>query len=400
MNVLIISSSFPRFKGDPRGPFVLDEAVGLYHKGLDVYVLTQRYSGLPPFSEMQGIKVYRFWWVHKDDAPIQRKNLRNLDQLLSYFISAISNAIRIVRKHKINIIYAQWTIPSGLIGMIAGWITRRPVVLAVHGSDLVGQLANKPIIKLLNKLIISNANFTIARHQVLHKLLVALVGNRARAIMIPVCIDLAKFRPNIGHSLHTKFPRLLSYKKEGFLVVMTVRNLYPVYGISYLIEAARRVYEINKSKKMVFVVVGDGPQRREIEELIARYNLKDKVILLGSIPHSDIPELLSMADIFVDPCIRGQGVASIEAMAMGKPVVGFYAKNAAVKVIDGVTGYLVPLGNTEMLAQKIGMLIDKHLRSSMAANAVKFARRYDCDRIANEIVEIFLSVISTLNCPT
>jgi len=396
MNVLIISSSFPRFEGDPRGPFVLDEAVGLYYKGLDVYVLTQRYNDLPPFSEIRGVKVYRFWWVHKDDAPIQRKNLRNLDQLLSYLVSAVFNAIKLVRKHKINIIYAQWTIPSGLIGVIAGWITRRPVVLAVHGSDLIGHLANKRIIKFLNRLIISNANFTIARHRILYKLVVALVGNRARAIMIPVCIDLAKFRHNIRYSLHTKFPRLLSYKKEGFLIVMTVRNLYPVYGIMYLIEAARRVYEINKSKKIVFVVVGDGPQRREIEKLIARYNLKDKVILLGSIPHSDIPELLSMADIFVDPCLRGQGVASIEAMAMGKPIVGFYAKNAAVKVIDGVTGYLAPLGNAEMLAEKIAILIDDHqLRSSMAANAVKYARQYDCSKIADKIVDVFMSVINT-----
>lgn len=123
-------------------------------------------------------------------------------------------------------------------------------------------------------------------------------------------------------------------------------------GIRYLIEAAA----ILKSKGMPIhlVIAGDGEQRAELEQL-AR-DLGVSASFVGFYP--DMPALLASIDIFAMPSLsEGLGVAVLEAMAAGKPVIASAVGGLKESVIDGVTGFSVPPMNSQALAEGIAKLI-------------------------------------------
>jgi len=123
-------------------------------------------------------------------------------------------------------------------------------------------------------------------------------------------------------------------------------------GVRYLIEAAALLKR--KGTPIDLVIAGDGEQRAELERL-AR-DLEVAASFVGF--YSDMPALLATADVFVMPSLsEGLGVAVLEAMAAGKPVVASAVGGLRESVLDGATGLLVPPADSEALAEGIGKLI-------------------------------------------
>lgn len=139
------------------------------------------------------------------------------------------------------------------------------------------------------------------------------------------------------------------------VVVGIVAALEERKGHRYLFEAAatlkRRGYKIS------YLVAGDGPGRRQLEERVKALNLEDEVRFCGFV--SDAPEILSQIDIFALPSLyEGLGVAALEAMAAGKPVIASRVGGLPELVAHGETGFLVSPKNVEGLVDAIARLAD------------------------------------------
>lgn len=121
--------------------------------------------------------------------------------------------------------------------------------------------------------------------------------------------------------------------------------------------------------KVKFILVGDGLQRRRMQRLVHKLNLKDNVILTGW--RRDIPQVLSAIDVFVLTSLwEGLPIAVLEAMASAKPVVATSTGGITEVISQGKTGFLVAPGCIEEMCQKlITLLVDTNLRKSMGANA-------------------------------
>ena len=134
-------------------------------------------------------------------------------------------------------------------------------------------------------------------------------------------------------------------------VVTFVGLLSARKGIVDLVETARRV--VAKMPRAQFVLVGrDGGERGEALRRIAAGGLKDNVRLLGQ--RGDVPDILARSDLFVLPALSDPlPVAVLEAMSAGLPVVATRSGGAAEMVIDGVSGRLVPVGDSDALAAAI-----------------------------------------------
>ena len=121
------------------------------------------------------------------------------------------------------------------------------------------------------------------------------------------------------------------------------------------------------------LIAGDGPERRNLEKLVLRLELKLNVKFLGRI--SDMNNFFNQIDLFVHPSVReGFGLVVLEAMSRGIPVIAADNTSLPDLVNNGFNGFLFKTGSFEDLATKIRSLYDDKLRSEMGANGLQRAR--------------------------
>ena len=131
----------------------------------------------------------------------------------------------------------------------------------------------------------------------------------------------------------------------------------------------RALAAVRETHDALLVLIGDGPERREVEALVAQLGLGAYVRFLGLMPR--VSELLARADLFLLPSqTESFGLAALEALASGVPVVASAVGGLPEVVRDGVTGLLVPPAQPAELARAIASLLgDEPRRSAMARAA-------------------------------
>ncbi len=131
-------------------------------------------------------------------------------------------------------------------------------------------------------------------------------------------------------------------------------------------------------RPVVFVIAGDGPLRASCEALAARLGVADSVRFLGPVAHDDVPDLMSLATVFVSTNERSnRGIPVCEAMVCGVPVVAFDAGDTRAVVRDGENGRLVAEGDLPGFARAVAAMVnDEAARNAMGERARHFARRH------------------------
>jgi len=158
----------------------------------------------------------------------------------------------------------------------------------------------------------------------------------------------------------------LNIKKDE-TVIGTVSVLRPEKGINYLIKA---ISQITKNiSKIKLIIIGDGPERKNLKYLVKKFNIADKVLFLGY--RQDIPTLLHIFDIFVMPSIyEGMSNAILETMAAKRAVIASDLPENQELIENKKEGLLIPSKNSEALAKTIIQLSqDKYLREELSNNA-------------------------------
>lgn len=166
-------------------------------------------------------------------------------------------------------------------------------------------------------------------------------------------------------------------------VVGTVGRLSAEKGYDVLLEAAREV--TGKRDDCFFLLIGDGPQRRELEEKARSLGIDGRIVFAGK--RSDIPELLAAMDVFVMSSLtEGQPMALLEAMASGRPVVATTVGDVPKILKQGNAGLLVPPSDSKALAEGLLRVIeDNILAKRLSVNALKTIEEgYSSGRMAAE----------------
>jgi glycosyltransferase involved in cell wall biosynthesis len=152
-------------------------------------------------------------------------------------------------------------------------------------------------------------------------------------------------------------------------VIGTVGRLDPLKGFHYFISAARKV--IDRKWEALFVIVGEGEEERHLRQQVKEMEIEKYVTFAPPMP--DIVDLYRGFDIVVVPTLRGGvGLAALEAMAMAKPVVASKVGEILHVVADKRTGFLVPEGDSDQLADRIIKLLED---PELAAELGRAARR-------------------------
>ncbi len=200
-------------------------------------------------------------------------------------------------------------------------------------------------------------------------------------------IDTDRYRPQVKH------PGIMNELGLSFnnKVVGIIARLSKVKNHHVLLLAFNRV--VSKDKNVRLLIVGDGPERVNIQNAIRQLNISEYCFLLGE--RYDIPELLSVMDVFVLPSLsEGTSLSLLQAMSCGKLVVASNVGGNPEIVKDRETGFLVPPTDVKLLVEAIqNTLAQDNLAMNMGKEARKLIlHRFSLDRMIEKYESLYLQV--------
>jgi glycosyltransferase involved in cell wall biosynthesis len=283
-----------------------------------------------------------------------RPQIRTVSGMINLPLSAIQ-ITRLLRRVKPDILHAQPISGYALWGALSGF---HPFVLSAWGSDVLIAPKKSKITGLIVKFALRRADLITCDAEHIKVTLVELGANPAKINFINFGIDVQKFSPG------PKDEELIrKLEISDSLVIISLRNLEPVYDIDSLINAVPLVLkEVPEAK---FLIAAKGSQEAKLKELAKSLGVHGSIEFVGFIPNDELPRYLRLADVYVSTSLSDAGVAAstAEAMACELPVVITDFGDNRKWVEDGVNGFVVPLRNPEVLASRIlTLLSDKEKR--------------------------------------
>jgi glycosyltransferase involved in cell wall biosynthesis len=230
-----------------------------------------------------------------------------------------------------------------LIGVWAGRLLRKPIVLTIHGSDFRMARGGSRILKKIFLYVCQRARQIICVSEIQADGIKKMGVEGGKISVIPMGVD--------ERFLEVGKDREKKPNGEGH-IVLSNRNLLLLYNVPLLIRAIPKV--IREEPKVKFFIAGDGPERENLEREVENLNLTTSVRFLGKVPHKEMPNLLVQSDIYVSTSpYDGTSVSLLEAMAAGAfPIVTDIPANREW-IIGGENGYLFPAHNENLLARRI-----------------------------------------------
>jgi glycosyltransferase involved in cell wall biosynthesis len=323
--------------------FVKQMALLLKESGYRIFVVTPKIYGESRFVEEQdGIRVYRFPFFSGNRPLIEYKKIPYL-KMVFYYMTGCFLTIYVVLRQRCHMIHAHWAIPTGLIGALTGSLLRTPLVVTIHGSDFRMGTMKTFILQRIFLYVCKSAKHILCVSEV-HKRGIENLGIGAEKISVsPMGVEQPFLRSLTNRETH---------RTRGGFTVISNRQLQPIYNISLLIRAIPIVLE--EEPKATFMIAGIGSEKENLERQAKELNIDSSVQFLGWVNHSEMPKLLSQADIYVSTSLDdGTSVSLLEAMASGAfPIVTDIQSNREW-ISNGENGFLVPLNEERFLAQKI-----------------------------------------------
>lgn len=256
------------------------------------------------------------------------------------------------------------------LGVILKFLLRTKLTLTAHGLDLT---FTNPIYQGMLRMMFPKVDALILVSHAVKNLLVPFSVSKEKVYVIPNGISISHLQVASG-AARPGLARLNSI--EGKIVLLTVGNLVERKGHMWFIK---EVFSELPSEFM-YLIVGDGPERRKLEWFITRFNLKNRVFLLGRLTVGELSFTYKKADIYVCPNqqvegdIEGFGIAAGEAAAMGLPVVASRVDGIPEAIKDGENGILVE-PKAEAFIRALLQLTDHKLGQEIGTRAKVYTRR-------------------------
>jgi N-acetyl-alpha-D-glucosaminyl L-malate synthase BshA len=337
----------------------------LAKKGHEVHVITSLDEGLSnDLSHMdQRFYVHRIVW-----------------QKVSFFGIMLFWIKIFFKLRKINpdIIHVQ-SILIGIPAVISKKILKIPYIVWLRGSDIYIPWTFK---KSISKFVLKNANALIA---LTNDMKIEIEKTCSRKIsVIPNGINLGDFE-----TLSREKSRSRLQIKDEEKVILYVGTLRPIKGVKYLIKSMKIITKYNA--RILLLLVGDGVEKKKLENLVKELNLIKNIKFIGTILHERIPEYMQASDVFILPSLsEGFPLVSLEAMASGLPIVATNVRGLPEIINNGENGFLVEPKNPEQIAEMVLLLLtDDELRNKISRNNKEKAKDYNWVSIVERLDELY-----------
>jgi N-acetyl-alpha-D-glucosaminyl L-malate synthase BshA len=301
-----------------------------------------------------------------------------------YTLALAGKIIDVIKYEKIDILHVHYAIPHTISGILAKQIMGEThnfkLVTTLHGTDIT-LVGLEPAFHPLVKYSLDQSDAVTAVSNYLAEKTVQNFNPSNKIEVIYNFIDPEFYKRHDTYNLKSQ---LAPY---GEKVLMHISNFRPVKRVSDTIKILKEIIKKHSAK---LLLVGDGPDRTECENLVRELNLNEHVRFLGK--QTSIVELLSIADLFLLPSqSESFGLSALEAMSCGVPVIGSNIGGIPEVVAHGETGYVAELGDVERMAKYAISLFDNPKKLKIfSENARKVAiEKFDSNIIVPQYIKLY-----------
>ncbi len=293
-----------------------------------------------------------------------------------YVLALTGKLVEVVREQKLDLLHVHYAIPHATAAhlareILAGQGIRVKVITTLHGTDitLVGKDPNyAPVVSFA----IQQSDAVTAVSDFLRDETHRYFDCRKKVITVPNFVDLHRFTPSVRPGLRERFC------PEGHRLLIHISNFRRVKRIDRVVEWFHRISEQVPS---TLLMVGDGPELPRAEQSVREGGLSGKVHFIGR--QDPVESLLGVSDLLLLPSeTESFGLAALEAMACGVPVMSSDAGGLPELIEDGLGGILVSEnGQAQGIERAVALLSDPSRLDQFRQASIRRASNYSLERI-------------------
>jgi len=294
-----------------------------------------------------------------------------------YELALSSKLVDMVKLYNIELMHVHYAIPHAYAGYMAKQMLKAegiyiPMVTTLHGTDIT-LVGSHPFYKSAVTFSINHSDYVTSVSESLKQDTLKLFAINKEIQVIPNFIELDKNHED------TSIPCRRSVMARSDQKILThISNFRKVKRIPDVIEI---FYKIQQKLDVKLMMVGDGPEKENAEIVCEKLGIANKVIFFGN--SNEVDQILSYTDLFLLPSeTESFGLAALEAMAWGVPVISSNSGGLPEVNFQGFSGYLSHVGDTDdMAAKAISILESEENLKLFKKNALEIAKKFDIKNI-------------------
>jgi glycosyltransferase involved in cell wall biosynthesis len=385
LRILIINYEYPPVGGG--GGYICRNVVeGLADLGHEITVVTTGFKELPDYEIKNKVEIYRVAVLMRN-----KQDTATLPSMLSFVPASILKVNRLLKTRKFDLINTHFAIPSGPAGQFLSKRIRLPNVLTIYGGDIYDPTKNLSPHKTFGlkqtvRKMLNDADGVISDSQDIKERSRNYYGITRNINVIPPAIQ-----PYNGEA---KTRKELGLPRDD-LILVTLGRLVERKNNKELLDIFKN---LQKDVPCHLLIMGDGPDRFNLEKKIDKYDLKDRVTLTGRVEEEKFQYLLA-SDIYVSAATHeGFGLVFLEAMEMGLPVICYNNGGQVDFLQNGKTGFLVNLGEVDVFKNRLLNLLSKpKMRERMSKYNKELIKQFYIGNCAEKYLVVYREAINNFN---
>ncbi|PHR90628.1 MAG: N-acetyl-alpha-D-glucosaminyl L-malate synthase BshA [Leeuwenhoekiella sp.] len=368
---------YPTFGGS--GVVATELGIALSKRGHEVHFITYKQ---PVRLDLLNEKIF-FHEVNVPEYP--------LFHFQPYELALSSKLVNIIKGYHIDVLHVHYAIPHAYAGYMAKKMLEQegisiPMVTTLHGTDIT-LVGNHPFYKPAVTFSINKSDVVTSVSQSLKEDTNRLFDIKRKIKVIPNFIDLATVK-----NTFTDCQRGLM-ATENERIITHISNMREVKCIP---DVIRTFYAIQKEIPAKLIMVGDGPERGPAEDLANELGIAPKVVFLGN--SNEVEKILCFSDLFLLPSkAESFGLAALEAMSHGVPVISSNAGGLAEVNVHGFSGFLSEVGDvSDMAANALTILRTDAGLKNFKAQAQEQAQNFAIEKVVPLYEEVYTKAIKRI----
>ena len=307
-----------------------------------------------------------------------------------YELALSSKLFDVISKHEIDVLHVHYAIPHAYAAYMAKKILNEngykiPIITTLHGTDIT-LVGNHPFYKPAVSCSINKSDIVTSVSQSLKDDTYRLFDVKNEIEVIPNFIELNKDKLNENIPCHRS---LMAAENEK--IITHISNFRKVKRIEDIVKI---FFEIQKEIPSKLMMVGEGPEKENAEYLCEQLGIQNKVIFFGN--SNEIDKILCFSDLFLLPSeTESFGLAALEAMACGVPVISSNSGGLPEVNTDGFSGFLSNVGDvSKMSSDAIALLKDETKLAQFKENALQTAKLFDIQNILPLYEQVYYKALN------